>query len=157
MEQPDTPTASAAAAGRGTRPGRSGTITFLEVVLWVITVQVALQPIFAGMLLEGSSTGRMLHLVNGSLVELTALFLLVAAILAWRPGRAPGRVAVAGILAFVVLYTQATVGHVGALQVHVPLGVASLLLMLWLLATVRRLQPATRREQEKPRPEPPMP
>jgi hypothetical protein len=128
------------------RPPRSLTGTVLRVLVWVVTIQVALQPVFAGPLLEGNATARDLHALNGVLIELTASFLLVTSILAWRPGRAPGRVAVAGTLVSVVLLAEAGSGHAragdvaGALGVHVPLGVASMVLMLWLLVATRNLR-----------------
>lgn len=146
MEQTHTDSSPSPQAG-SERPRRSASGTVLRVVVWMITIQVALQPVFAGMLLEGDQTGRMLHLINGSLIELTALLLLVASIVAWRPGRAPGRVAVAGSLMFVVLYAQAGLGHAGMVGMHVPLGVASLVLMLWLLIDTRRIRPTPKNEK----------
>jgi hypothetical protein len=132
------------------RPARLLTGRVLRVVVWVVTVQVALQPVFAGPLLEGNATARELHALNGVLIELTAIVLLLTSILAWRPGRAQGRVAVAGSLVFVVLYAEAISGHAraqdvaGAASVHVPVGVASMVLMVWLLGATRDLGPVPR-------------
>lgn len=135
------------------RPERSVTGAALRVVVWIMTVQVALQPVFAGSFLDGNATAHGLHSASGSLMQFTALALLVTSILAWRPGRAPGRVAVAGTLMFLLVGVQVAAGYTRFLSLHVPLGVAALLLMLWLLVSTRNLQPVpkdNRRSRNQP-------
>lgn len=140
------PTSAQPTTTRG-RPPRLLTGTVLRVAVWLVTIRLALQLVVAGPLLEGNATAHDLHRINGVLIELTAIFLLATSILAWRPGRAPGRVAVAGTLTFVVLYAEAISGHAraddmaGAASVHVPLGTASMVLILWLLTLTRNLKP----------------
>lgn len=119
----------------------------LRVVLWIATIQVALQPVFAGLHLDGVPNAGMWHLINASVLELiTVSVVLALAILAWRPGRAPGRVAVAGILVFMIIWVQVGLGHARVLSVHVPLGAATLALMVWLLVTTRDLRQVPSRD-----------
>jgi hypothetical protein len=136
-----------AAVPGATQPRRVRFGKALRVVLWITAIQVALQPVFAGMHLDGVPNAGLWHLINGSLLELVTVFaLLIVSILAWRPGRAPGRVAVAGILVFVIIWVQSALGHTGVLSVHVPLGVATLVLLVWLLVATRDLEPVPRRK-----------
>jgi hypothetical protein len=146
MEQHNSGTVPASQAAQQ-RPERSLTGMALRVAVWVVTAQVALQPVFAGGFLDGDATAHGQHSANGTLLQFTALALLVTSILAWRPGRAPGRVAVAGSLMFLLLGLQVGFGYARFLSLHVPLGVASLVLMLWMLVSTRNRKTGPRDEQ----------
>jgi hypothetical protein len=45
----------------------------LRGVVWVVTIQVAMQPVFTGPQLEGNATARGLRALNGTLIELTVI------------------------------------------------------------------------------------
>jgi hypothetical protein len=81
-------------AGATGRPGVPG---LQRTVLWLLAVSVFARPVFAGLLLDGGAAWREWHAMNGMLVlPLLAFTQLVLAVVAWRTGRAPGWMPLAG-------------------------------------------------------------
>ncbi len=86
---------------------------------------VVLQAFLAGAALGGSSAALALHEQIGTeRVTLVSLVVLVLAVMAWRPGRAPGWPALVALGAGAALYLQIESGFSRGLDVHLPLGVA---------------------------------
>jgi hypothetical protein len=82
------------------------------------------QAVLAGRFLSGDYAMLGLHAENASLVGLSGFALLVAALLHWRPGGGPGRVALACLALSAAEVVQIVLGYGRVLGVHVPLGVA---------------------------------
>lgn len=122
---------------------RSVTGTLLRVAVGALAAEVALQPVFAGQALSGNGIGYAGHAMLGYLViPLTALVVLVASVLAWRPGGAPAWIPAAGAGLFLAIGIQGIAGNQRLLALHIPLGVAIVVLTLWLLtATGRKPSP----------------
>jgi hypothetical protein len=82
-----------------------------------------------------------LHKINGILVGVISVVQIVAAVLAWRVGLAPGRVATAVVLLALAVVAEIIGGFSRTLALHVPLGVAIVGLTGWLLVWVWRHGP----------------
>ncbi|HEX6446162.1 MAG TPA: hypothetical protein VF053_13795 [Streptosporangiales bacterium] len=112
----------------GTRPPLRTRVTWtlLFVVFTLHTALVVAQPFLAGAFLNGSLEAmKSGHAPNADAITLTALLLVVpAAILFWRPGRGPGRIALAAPVLFLAEGTQVGLGYAHQLALHIPLGVA---------------------------------
>ena len=113
-------------AGRPTREGGpAGPLRAMRAVLWLLATSVLAQPVFAGLFLDGHDSWRAWHATNGmALLPLLALTQLVLAVLAWRTGRGPGWLPLAGLGLFLAIVAQNLLGMNGQLALHVPLGVA---------------------------------
>ena len=121
-----------------TRTRRPGIARLLRVVLWLLTVSVFAQPVFAGLFLERHNAWRDWHATNGMLVlPLLALIQVVLAVLAWRAGRWPGWLPLASAGLLLAIIIQNVLGMNGQLALHVPLGVAIFGLVATLLGRTR--------------------
>jgi cytochrome bd-type quinol oxidase subunit 2 len=70
----------------------------MRLLLWLLTVSVLAQAIFAGLFLDGHDAWRDWHAANGMvLLPLLALVQAVLAVLVWRPGRGPSWPAIASV------------------------------------------------------------
>jgi hypothetical protein len=125
------------------RPAASmqpGIARAMRVVLWLLTVAVFAQSVFAGLFLDSHGAWRDWHAVNGMLVlPLLALVQVVLAVLAWRRGGAPGWFAIASGGLLLALLVQSVLGQAGQVAVHVPLGVAIFGLIGSMLVRARTL------------------
>jgi putative Ca2+/H+ antiporter (TMEM165/GDT1 family) len=76
-----------------------------------------------------------LHSANGLLLALGNVVLLVALVLAWRPGGGPAWTVFAGLLLAFATMVQLGLGFSRSLAIHVPLGttviIAVFLLLVW--------------------------
>ncbi|GAA2631765.1 hypothetical protein SMC26_21805 [Actinomadura fulvescens] len=88
-----------------------------------VAVTMLVQGITAGQLLSNED-GRGLHEVMGSLVTISLLLQIIAAVLVWRVGRGSARYLGFSALLLVLTSLQFAVGTNGNVAVHVPLGVA---------------------------------
>ena len=124
---------------------RPGIVRAMQVVLWLLAVAVFAQAILAGLFLDGASGWRAWHAINGMLVlPLLALIQAVLAVLVWRRGRGPGRLAIASGGLLLALLVQNVLGQTSQIAVHVPLGLAIFGLVGTLLVFARTLtRPAT--------------
>jgi cytochrome bd-type quinol oxidase subunit 2 len=127
----------------GSTGSTSGTARALHVVLWLLSVLVFAQAVFAGLFLDGSAAWRDWHASNGMLlIPLLALLAVVLAVLLWRSG-GPGWIALASVGLLLAIFIQIGMGQTSQLAVHVPLGVAILGLTGALLGRTRNLTRAS--------------
>ena len=108
-------------AAAGTVPGWIVGLMRLVVTLWAVLVFI--QPVLAGQFLDGNDDLVSVHGMNAAFVLLTALVMLVAAVLLWRPGHGVAWPVGASTLLLVLAFVQSVLGNSGLLAVHVPLGV----------------------------------
>lgn len=107
-------------AATGTVPGWILGLMRLVVTLWAVLVFI--QPVLAGQFLDGNDDLVSVHGMNAAFVLLTALVMLVAAVLLWRPGHRAAWPVGASTLLLVLVFVQSVLGGSGLLAVHVPLG-----------------------------------
>ncbi len=97
----------------------------LRLVAVAHAVAVGLQPVLAGVYLNGSSSANRIHEPVGNVVALLCLTQLLVATIWWRTGgRFTAVLATAGILVAEAL--QIAMGYSRQLAVHIPLGIAIL-------------------------------
>jgi hypothetical protein len=120
----------------GSRPGIA---VAMHLMLRLLAVLVFAQAVFAGLFLDGNTTWRQWHAINGMLlIPLLALGTVVLAVVLWRSG-GPGWIALAGLALLLAIIVQNAMGQSGEVAVHVPLGVAILGLIGALLGRTRNL------------------
>jgi hypothetical protein len=138
-----TDTPSGRPPGRARRPARArraGLARLMRVVLWLLVVSAAAQPVFAGLFLDGHGAWRGWHATNGMLaLTLLALTQVVLAVVAWRAGGGPGWLPLASVGLLLAIIIENVLGMNGQLALHVPLGVAILGLVTALLGRTRSL------------------
>ncbi|MFF0264872.1 hypothetical protein [Kribbella sp. NPDC004536] len=95
----------------------------LRVVAGLHAVAVCLQPVLAGVYLDGSPAGMRMHEPTGLVLVALGAIQLLAATFWWRRG---GRwtAAAAGLLIVVGEVVQVSMGYSRQLAIHIPLGVA---------------------------------
>ncbi|WP_237774694.1 hypothetical protein [Actinosynnema sp. ALI-1.44] len=86
-------------------------------VLFLLTVLG--QALLAGLFVTGDIGFLAMHEVNGSIVGLAAMVWVAAALVL----RAPRRMVLVGLGAFLATGAQIGLGHARGLQLHIPLGV----------------------------------
>lgn len=123
------------------------TLWLLRMTLLLHAVLVAAQPILAGYFLSGEVDAMDWHGPIGGSLFLIALIQLVAAILYWRPGR--GRFWPALVTAGLIVaeLTQVVFGYAQNFSVHVPLGTAIVITVLWM--TVWSFRSSARRKVKR--------
>ncbi|MEU0519942.1 hypothetical protein [Streptosporangium sp. NPDC006007] len=97
------------------------TLTVLRIVVALNAVAILVQAVTAGRLLNGGAAGA--HAMGAGAVHLLGLVQLVAAVVLWRPGRGPGRPALASLALLLLGFAQSAVGGAGNTALHVPFGV----------------------------------
>ena len=107
-------------------------LQFLRIVLVVHAALVAAQPILAGYFLSGNVDAMNIHGPIGSSVWMVALIQIVVAALYWMPGR--GRIwpALLTVVVFLAEFVQLTFGYLQNFAVHVPLGTAIVITVVWM-------------------------
>jgi putative Ca2+/H+ antiporter (TMEM165/GDT1 family) len=107
----------------------------LRVVTALATLSAFIQAVLAGGIVAGRIEALPLHSANGLLLAMVNVVLLVALVLAWRPGGGPVWTLFAGLLLAVATMVQLGLGFSPSLAVHVPLGTtvifAVLMLLVW--------------------------
>ncbi|MFC1444195.1 hypothetical protein ABUW04_38780 [Streptacidiphilus sp. N1-10] len=88
------------------------------------------QPVLAGGFLQGHYPLLQAHEVAAMILAAVVLLSLVVALLAWRPGGAPGALPRGQLITLVVIAVQMMLGFSRELIIHVPLGVGVLILVL---------------------------
>jgi hypothetical protein len=86
------------------------------------------QAIFAGQFLSGSYNSLHVHRENATYAGISVLVAAVAAVLLRRPGRGPWWPALACLGIFGLIALQIVLGFARAIRLHVPLGVAIIML-----------------------------
>ncbi|MFE2945342.1 hypothetical protein ACFXKG_40925 [Streptomyces sp. NPDC059255] len=112
---------------------------------------VIAQPILAGRSLEGDARALELHAGNGYAILTVATLLVLLAIVWWRPGRGPGVVPILAAVTLAAEGAQYVLGDTGLLSLHLPLGIAILVLSLLLCWIVTRHSPRTTETTQHPR------
>ena len=116
--------------------GRRWPWWLLRVVTVLATLSAFTQAVLAGGVVAGRIEALPLHSANGLLLALGTLVLLVALVLAWRPGGGPAWTLVAGLLLAFATVVQLGLGFSRSLAVHVPLGTTVILAVVMLLVWV---------------------
>lgn len=98
-------------------------LTALRLVAGVHAVAICLQPVFAGIYLNGSGAAMRMHEPTGLALTFTGLFQLLLATIWWRSG---GRLLapVATLLITLGEGVEVAVGYTRQLAIHIPLGIA---------------------------------
>ncbi|MGH3980283.1 MAG: hypothetical protein ACRDRZ_14975 [Pseudonocardiaceae bacterium] len=120
------------------RPGPRVTLWLLRGVTTLFLLAVLAQPVLAGMYLSGEWDALAVHSANAGIVILLALVAAAAALLYWLFGRGrfwPLPVTIAGFLA---AGFQTGFGYERRLALHIPLGVAIVMLAVLLAIGVWR-------------------
>jgi hypothetical protein len=113
--------------------GRRWPWQLLRVVTALATLSAFAQALLAGGVVAGRIEAVPLHSANGLLLALGNVALLVALVLAWRPGGGPGWIPFAGLLLALATMVQLGLGFSPSLTVNVPLGTTVILGVLMLL------------------------
>jgi len=107
----------------------------LRVVTALTTLSAFTQAVLAGGVVAGRIEMLPLHSNNGLLLTAGTLALLVALVLAWRPGGGPDWVLLVGLAMTSATVVQLGLGFSRSLAVHVPLGttviIAQVMLLVW--------------------------
>ena len=115
--------------------GRRWPWLLLRVVTALATLSAFTQALLAGGVVAGRIEALPLHSANGLLLAVGNVALLVALVLAWRPGGGPVWIPFAGVLLAFATAVQLGLGFSPSLTVHVPLGttviIAALMLLVW--------------------------
>ena len=98
-------------------------LTALRVVAGVHAVAICLQPILAGVYLNGSGPAMRLHEPIGLALTFTGLIQLLIATIWWRSG---GRLFAPAVTLLITLgeALQVAMGYTRQLAIHIPLGIA---------------------------------
>jgi hypothetical protein len=86
------------------------------------------QAVFAGQFLDGSYGSLDLHRENATFAGISVLISAVAAVLVRWPGRGPWWPILASVGIFGLIAVQIVLGFARVISLHVPLGVATILL-----------------------------
>jgi hypothetical protein len=97
-------------------------LTALRVIAWVHAAGISLQPVFAGVYLNGSPAGMRMHESVGLALVFLGLTQLLLATIWWRAG---GRVTApaAALLITAGEVLQVAMGYSRDLAIHIPLGI----------------------------------
>ncbi|WP_328526284.1 hypothetical protein [Kribbella sp. NBC_00359] len=98
-------------------------LTALRLVACVHAVAICLQPVFAGIYLNGSGAAMRMHEPTGLALTFTGLFQLLIATIWWRSG---GRLLapLATLLIALGEGFEVAMGYTRQLAIHIPLGIA---------------------------------
>ncbi|WP_371404999.1 hypothetical protein OHA10_04945 [Kribbella sp. NBC_00662] len=98
-------------------------LTVLRMTAALHAVAICLQPVFAGIYLDGSPGGMRMHEPTGLAIVFLGLAQLLIATIWWRAG---GRwqAAAVSLLILVVEVVQVSMGYSRQLAIHIPLGIA---------------------------------
>lgn len=130
------PASTAATAG----PRR--TLVVLRVLAALHAVCIIVQPMLAGMYLDGDVDALDLHEINASVVSLLGLLQLIAAIAYVWKGRGRAWPLWASLGLVLAEQVQAALGYADLVAIHIPLGVSvvamQILLTVWLFRSTAR-------------------
>ena len=98
-------------------------LTALRLVAGVHAVAICLQPVFAGIYLNGSGAAMRMHEPIGLALAFTGLLQLLIATIWWRSG---GRLLAPAATLLITLGEgfQVAMGYTRQLAIHIPLGIA---------------------------------
>jgi hypothetical protein len=121
----------------------------LRVFLTAQTIDAFLQPVFEGRFLAGDFAMLAVHRTNGTYVGVLAISQIVVAIVAWRVSRVPGAVVAAVVALGVAAGLQIYLGFNRILGIHVPLGVAIIVVSGWLVVWIWTHRPGGQPARER--------
>jgi hypothetical protein len=139
-------TATVAAEPRVRRP--RGSLWSLRIVLLLHAGLVVAQPILAGYFLSGEVDAMNVHSPIGSTLWMLTMIQFVVALLYWLAGG--GRIwpLLLTVALFFAEFIQLIFGSLQNFAVHVPLGTAIVVAVVWM--TVWSFRPAARRIRKEP-------
>ncbi|TKG73041.1 hypothetical protein [Prauserella endophytica] len=111
---------------------------FASLVAVVHCLLVCVQPVLAGMSLEGVANAIDWHGTNGSIILTIAMVQVLAAALWWKPGGGPLWVPLACLVLLAGETVQLGIGYAFLLTMHIPLGVAIVALSVVLCVVLVR-------------------
>jgi hypothetical protein len=109
------------------------TLWLLRIALTVHALAALAQPVIAGHYLSGDFDALIVHAANAGLVMLTTIGAFGAAVLYWATGRGAGWPALTLAAMFVAVIAQTALGALRVLAIHIPLGVAIVVLAVGLV------------------------
>lgn len=117
----------------------------LRVTAGLHAVVICLQPVFAGIYLDGSPGGMRMHEPTGLAIVFLGLAQLLVATIWWRAG---GRwqAAAVSLLIWVGEVVQVSMGYSRQLAIHIPLGIALVATTVALAFWINRRRPADREQ-----------
>jgi hypothetical protein len=120
----------------------------LRITLLLHAGLLVAQPILAGYFLSGDVDAMNVHGPIGSTVWMVSMIQFAAAVLYWLAGG--GRVwpTVVTAVLFFAEFVQLTFGYLQNFAVHVPLGTAIIVTVVWM--TVWSFRPTARRSRKEP-------
>lgn len=118
--------ALADAATRGSLPRWPRWV--FRVTSTVAAIMLFNQAVFAGQFLEGTYNSLHVHRENATYAGISVLMSAIAAVLVRWPGRGPWWPILASVGIFGLIALQIILGFARAISLHVPLGVATILL-----------------------------
>ena len=121
------------------RRGRRRTLLTLRVIATAHTIAIFGQPVFAGSYLSGDYDMLALHATGADVVTTVALLQLLIAIVLWALG-GPRWPTIGSVLLAIAETGQYFAGMAGALDLHIPLGVAILAAAVLITVTLWRPQ-----------------
>ena len=139
-------TAPVAAERRVRRP--RGSLRSLRITLLLHAGLVVAQPILAGYFLSGDVDAMNVHGPIGSTLWMVSMIQFVAAFFYWLVGG--GRIwpLLLSVVLFLAEFVQLTYGYLQNFAVHVPLGTAIVVAVVWM--TIWSFRPAARRSRKEP-------
>jgi hypothetical protein len=139
-------TAPVAAERRVRRP--RGSLWSLRLTLLLHAGLVVAQPILAGYFLAGEVDAMDAHGPIGSTLWMVSMIQFVVALFYWLAGG--GRIwpLLVTVVLFLAEFVQLTYGYLQNFAVHVPLGTAIVVTVVWM--TVWSFRPAARRSRKEP-------
>jgi len=118
-------------------------LTALRLVAGLHAVAICLQPVFAGLYLNGSGAAMRMHEPTGLALTFTGLLQLLIATIWWRNG---GRLLAPVVTLLITLgeVVQIAMGYSRQLAIHIPLGIALVGTAVAFALWTTRQRPTTR-------------
>lgn len=115
----------------------------LRILVTVVAVLFFLQAVFAGQFLSGTFGSLLMHQNNAALTDMVLFVTVPAAVLLRWPGRGPFWPILAVLGLIVLSYTESSLGSSRIITLHIPLGVAIILLSTGLAIWAWRASPVS--------------
>lgn len=115
-----------------TRPGPRKSLAALRICALATLLSTLAQPVLAALFLDGDVSALSMHHANAGILHMLEFAQLIAAWVYWRPGGGPAWPLLTTAVLWLLAGFQFAVGESANLTVHVPLGVAIVLLQGYL-------------------------
>lgn len=112
------------------------------IVAIIHAVMVVIQPITAGMSMDGDTFALDLHYWNGMSIMTVAVIQLILGVLWFKPGGGPSRAITISLVLLALEVAQFLIGDSGHMAIHLPLGIILLFGVLGLIRMSFRDYPA---------------